>query len=378
MTTRYQSLTHWLTQQMPYTALHPMPGDASARRYYRLEVSHQGAKRFSDGVLRGESASSPLSRRSANLLGAGNQSQEGDAHIVPNSCRLETDDAKTYLVMDHPPEAGSCQPFVALSHYLRSQGSSVPRIIADTIAQGFVLLEDFGDQLYQNQLCLENARLLYQMALNELLVFHVCPPKPCGEVVRFDQVLIDVELNGFSEWYLQGYLKRNLSKAEHAVIHDAAQWLGQEILKQPQVFMHRDYHSRNLIMKPDQTVGVIDFQDAMIGPVTYDVVSLLRDCYVDWPEALVTACALYYKQLAYKHNLLADTVTDTEFLRWFDITGIERHLKAIFTFSRKAGRDQDESYLRYLPRTLQYLHNIMPKFSELDKLYDLIFQEQAE
>ena len=136
--------------------------------------------------------------------------------------------------------------------------------------------------------------------------------------------------------------------------------------------MHRDYHSKNLLRKSDGSIGIIDYQDAMAGPMTYDIASLLRDCYVDWPEENVKFWALYYKKQAQKFGLLQEEISDATFLTWFDWTSIQRHLKALFTFSRKYLRDNNDNYLQFIPRTLRYLEEVSCRYKKLAELTKVI------
>jgi aminoglycoside/choline kinase family phosphotransferase len=278
--------------------------------------------------------------------------------------------------MDHPTDTGSTEPFVTLSDYFLQRQLPVPKVIAQSRDSGFVLLQDFGDELYANCLAKDNATPLYRKALEALVRLHACPPKPLGPFKALDKDLIELEITGFREWFLEKHLGFSLTAKDILMLQDTAIWLSKEILQQPQVFMHRDYHSRNLILRPGNQLGIIDFQDAMLGPITYDVVSLLRDCYIDWPNKLVEELALYYKAAAEEQKLMQPVSNET-FLRWLDVTGVERHLKALFTFSRKAVRDEDKSYLENVSRTLGYLKDIMPAYPELAPLANWLIEKEV-
>jgi N-acetylmuramate 1-kinase len=172
------------------------------------------------------------------------------------------------------------------------------------------------------------------------------------------------------EWVLDKFLGLSSPLAEKSL--DACyELLVESAVTQPQVFMHRDYHSANLMVLPEGKVGILDFQDAFIGPVTYDLVSLLRDCYIDWPRERVRSWALFYLQTLHDKGLLSH-VDDQEFLRWFDLMGMQRHLKALLTFARKHVRDHQSHYLDHIPRTLGYLLNVSQHYPEFTRLHDYL------
>jgi aminoglycoside/choline kinase family phosphotransferase len=255
----------------------------------------------------------------------------------------------SYVAMDAPPEKENCVPYVAISHALRAQGLLTPNIIAQDVAQGFLLLTDFGDSLLLHQLEIANAQLLYTQALDALAILKECCEVPAWEIKSFSADFMYQELKLFQEWFLQSYLDLVLSSKTKKMLEDFFEFLANSAATQPQVFIHRDYHSANLMLLPDNKIGILDFQDACIGPVTYDLVSLLRDCYIAWPEKLVTKLALQYK------DQLDLQVGDREFMRWFDLMGLQRHLKALFIFARKYKRDNNANYLQHIPRTLNYI-----------------------
>jgi len=311
-------LTEWINKQtgLQHFQLQAMTGDASFRRYYRLHYP-----------------------------------------------------GGTWVVADASVEKERCQPFVAIAKALRNLGLQAPEIIAADLQQGFMLLTDFGEATYLKSLTHENADLLYTLALGALSKLQTCRDV---SVPPFTRELMWQEITWYQEWFLQRYLQLSVDPWQ-ASLHDCYQRIIDCAALQPQVFMHRDYHSANLMLIPAITapaVGILDFQDAFIGPVTYDVVSLLRDCYVDWPEAQVQTWAInYWYQLRAMKVL---TIDQAEFLRWFDWMGVERHLKALFTFSRKHVRDNTSHYLQYVPRTLNYLLDVSSRYSELTTLRQFI------
>lgn len=279
---------------------------------------------------------------------------------------------KTLIVMDAPPPE-HCEPFVQVAAALHQAGLHVPSIIAQDITQGFLLLSDFGDTTYLQGLSAKNADRLYRSALDALVTLQGIKQVPGRNLAHFDLPFMQEEWARHQEWFTDRLLGLDISNTK-ASLDRCYQQLIELAVLQPQVFMHRDYHSGNLMVLPQQEVGILDFQDALIGPVTYDLVSLLRDCYVDWPLYQVNQWALYYwKQL----NGSVFNVDEQTFLRWFDWMGIQRHLKALFTFARKYVRDQQAHYLNHIPRTLRYLRAVTANYPELAPLNDYVTLSEA-
>lgn len=319
MDLRHQQLNQWLTDHCKLSSfqMHPLAGDASFRRYFRVK--------FQD---------------------------------------------KFYIAMDAPPDRENCIPFVAIANALRQVGLRTPEIMASHLDSGFLLLEDFGDQLLLRELNSENAETLYEQALDALLVLQTCRQVHAWTLATFTAELMRKELDLFKEWFLQKHLKLNWSQATDKQLARCFDFLAETAAEQPQVFMHRDYHSANLMVLSNKQMGILDFQDAFIGPVTYDLVSLLRDCYIDWPDDLVNQLVRYYfKKLNLKN------VNVEEFKRWFDLMGVQRHLKALLTFSRKLHRDNNANYLQHIPRTVNYIHKITARYSDCEFLHDFIKKE---
>lgn len=289
------------------------------------------------------------------------QAMPGDASLRQYT-RVLTD-AGSFVAMDAPPPE-NCQPFVAIAAALRDMGLSAPAIVAADQANGFLLLSDFGDQTYlsalQHDRALHHAERLYHAALQALSVMQTCRTVAPHRLQPFGREWMEREWAWHQEWFLQQWLghKAPLSSAVEACYEK----LILSALEQPQVFMHRDFHSANLMVLSDGNVGVLDFQDAFIGPFTYDAVSLLRDCYIDWPQANVREWALYYAKLL--------KVEDDEaaYLRWFDWMGLQRHIKALMTFARKYVRDQQPHYLQHVPRTLHYIVTVSQQYPELEAM----------
>lgn len=311
---RLQLLTRWARQFPGFadTAVTPVAGDASFRRYFR--VWHN----------------------------AGQQKAREE--------QTET----AFIIMDAPPEHEDCRPFVTLARYWRSQGVKVPTIVQQDLARGLLLMEDFGDRLLLAELNPANADGLYQRTLAELLRIQQLPENSDHPLAEYSDDLLDREMHLFREWLLERKLGLKLSGRELAMLNATFALLRDSANAQPKVPVHRDYHSRNLLLQNgDSRPGVIDFQDAVSGPVTYDAVSLLKDCYVQWPQKRVESWLENYRQLSLNaglHQADADT-----FRQWFELMGMQRHLKAAGIFARLALRDGKPDYLTDIPRTLGYL-----------------------
>jgi aminoglycoside/choline kinase family phosphotransferase len=308
MDTRLQLLTRWVRQFPGFTQtiIEPVSGDASFRRYFRV-------------------------------------------------WQTTTDnESQPFIVMDAPPEHENCTPFVTIARCWQKQGVAVPRIIQKDVKQGFLLLEDFGDALMLGQLNEHTADRLYRGAMEELLMIQQLTSPPCYPLPPYDSTLLDREMALFPDWLLEQYLGITLGNGERALLETTFAILRQSALAQPDVTVHRDYHSRNLLVRPNtDRPGVIDFQDAVTGPVTYDLVSLLKDCYIQWPEEHIGKWLEFFRErskLAGLHR--ADSET---FRQWFELMGMQRHLKAAGIFARLAIRDGKRGFLNDIPRTVGYL-----------------------
>jgi hypothetical protein len=274
---------------------------------------------------------------------------------------------QSYVAMDAPPPRENCAPFVAIARALRDMGLQAPEIIKADIQQGFLLLTDFGNKTYLSALTVHNADMLYECALRALSIMQSCRQVPTHQLPLFNADFMRQEWAWHQEWFLQKYLGLSIEDDNHR-LDQCYELLIASAVEQPQVFMHRDYHSANLMVLPDD-VGILDFQDAFIGPVTYDLASLLRDCYIDWPQQQVERWALHY-YAALQNRGEMQHVSEGKFLRWFDLMGVQRHLKALMTFARKQVRDQQSQYLQHIPRTLNYVVSVSAKYKELAPLHD--------
>lgn len=269
---------------------------------------------------------------------------------------------ETRIAMDAPPPQEDCRPFVDISKRLEAAGVHVPHIHAEDLQQGFLLLEDLGDTLYLPQLNKESAPRLYGDALGALSAMQACAAT--NGLPRYDEALLGMELEMFREWLCQQHLGLTLTDDENLMLDQLFAMLIENALQQPQHFVHRDYHSRNLMMVADHGPGVIDFQDAVIGPITYDLVSLLKDAYIHWPLEQVDSWAEGYSELAIQSGLMPQE-DETRFQRWFDLMGVQRHIKVAGIFARLYRRDGKEGYLDDIPLVLEYIMEMVERYPEL-------------
>jgi aminoglycoside/choline kinase family phosphotransferase len=275
------------------------------------------------------------------------------------------------IVMDAPPEKENTAPFIAVSRLLDDAGLNVPRVLEADTAQGFLLLTDLGTQPYLTALDEHSVETLYGDALAALLAMQSRASRHAGALPPYDERLLMAEMELFRHWYLEKHLGLSLSAARQQALDETFAKLAESALAQPKVFVHRDYHSRNLMVTPARNPGILDFQDAVFGPVTYDLVSLLRDCYVAWPRERVEGWALRYLRDAQAAGVVADC-DEATWLRWFDWMGVQRHLKATGIFARLNLRDGKPGYLGDIPRTLGYVREVSGRYAELDGLNALL------
>ncbi|KTD52832.1 putative phosphotransferase [Legionella quateirensis] len=317
---RENALKLWLDHVIPQKdySLTPLAGDASFRRYFRIQYNG-------------------LSR----------------------------------IVMDAPPDKEDLEPFIHIAKTIASANVNTPEILAINNEQGFLLLSDFGDQLLLGTLEEHTADSYYHEAIKTLLKIQTCSIND-PQLPAFDKQFMLNEMALCPEWFFKGYLKLNLQEEESLLLQHMMERIATEVAQQPLTFIHRDYHSRNLMLinGPDSVdFGVIDFQDAMRGPLTYDLVSLLKDCYISWPRDKV----LQWVQYFYEHNTSAqNTYTVPEFVRAFDLCGLQRHLKVLGIFCRLYLRDHKSGYLNNLPLTLKYVLECSETYEELHPLFHFL------
>ena len=280
----------------------------------------------------------------------------------------------SFVVMDAPPQQEPCDRFIAVAHMLRDAGVNAPKIIASNLTDGFLLLTDFGSADYLSQLNAQTVGQLYADALAALQTMQT--GIDADDLPDYDEDLLQREMDLFHDWFMVQLLGVELDASQRAIWQDVKQLLVENALDQPQVFVHRDYHSRNLMKLELDNPGILDFQDAVRGPITYDLVSLLRDCYVAWPAARVDQLLLtYYKSI--RVNELVE-VEAAQFRRWFDLMGVQRHLKAVGIFSRLNIRDGKPGYLKDIPRTLGYLRQVCAEEASMVGLSTLIEELQLQ
>ena len=262
---------------------------------------------------------------------------------------------ETRIVMDAPPPQENIIPFLKTAELLRTRGVLTPKIFAANPEQGFMVLSDFGRTAYLDILDPTTVEALYTSALETLLRLQTSqdPEGEAPDLPRYDEALLRRELGVFREWCIDGYLGLTLSAAEEDLLASTFDRLVESALSQPTVIVHRDYHSRNLMQLADGGTGVLDFQDAVIGPVTYDLASLLRDCYIAWPLPQLNGWIESYRQRLAQAGL-TEGVHESQFRRWFDLMGLQRHLKAAGIFCRLKLRDGKPGYIGDIPRTLGY------------------------
>jgi N-acetylmuramate 1-kinase len=274
---------------------------------------------------------------------------------------------KTFIVMDAPPPKEDCEPFVRVTNILHACGVNAPTIHNIDLQQGFLLLDDFGDDLYLHKLDSLSADKLYSDAIEALVCMQILAD--VKGLASYDESLLRCEMQLFTEWLLGKHLKIELNNDQQNVIEVIFDLLIENASQQPQTFVHRDFHSRNLMLTAENNPGVIDYQDAVCGPISYDLVSLLKDCYIKWPrDKLIQWVDFYLNQLSEKGS----EIDRKQFQRWFDLMGVQRHLKASGIFARLSHRDGKHSFLKDIPRTLSYIVDLKQDYKELVPLCSLI------
>lgn len=325
--TRLAELRAWLAALDPEHGLaldtiRPASDDASFRRYFRVDVSHAGAP--------------------------------------------------SLVAMDAPPPMEDCRPFVHAARIFAAAGVSVPAVRAADLERGFLLLDDFGSTTYLSRLGTDdaNADTMYRDAIHALLALQAAS-RP-GVFPDYDRALLGRELELFPDWYLARHRAVTPDAAMRACLESAFERLLANNLAQGRVYVHRDYHSRNLmVLDGDANPGILDFQDAVHGPVTYDLVSLLRDAYVAWPEERQLDWAARYWEGARRRALPVPAAFD-DFYRDFEWMGLQRHLKVLGIFARLNYRDGKDRYLADMPLVLDYVLRTARRYGEFDALTRLI------
>ncbi len=270
--------------------------------------------------------------------------------------------AGQWIIMDAPPEKEDCAPFVNVARLIESVGVHAPHIHDYNEAQGFMRLSDLGSTAYLDQLNDATADALYEDAIQSIVSMQTIE----GDLPAYDEKLLRFEMSLFHDWYLGKHLGIELNETQQQIWNKVQDRLVTSALEQPQVFVHRDYHSRNLMVIDDNNPGVIDFQDAVIGAASYDLVSLIKDCYIAWPRD---------RQLHWINSYHAKTslpLQREDFIQQLDLMGMQRHLKAVGIFSRLNHRDGKPGYLNDIPRTLSYIVDVCQRYDFLSEFAELL------
>ncbi|PTU74938.1 aminoglycoside phosphotransferase family protein [Pseudomonas mangrovi] len=275
---------------------------------------------------------------------------------------------RSLIIMDAPPPQEDCRPFVKVAQMLAGTGLNVPQILAADLDQGFLLLSDLGRQTYLDVIDQSNAEALFRDAMQALLALQQVPQD--ADMPRYDEALLRRELQLFPEWYLQRHLGLNLSATQLERWEQTCALLIDSALAQPSVLVHRDFMSRNLMLS-EPNPGVLDFQDAVYGPVTYDITCLFKDAFLSWPEERVQGWLSDYWQLAREAGVPVQASLE-QFLRASDLMGVQRHLKVIGIFARICHRDGKPRYLADVPRFFAYIQAVLSRRPELDALAQLL------
>ena len=274
---------------------------------------------------------------------------------------------QSWVLMDAPPDKENCEPFIHIAGLVRDAKLNGPIVHAQDLAQGFLLLSDLGTQTYLHVINETNADELFAPAITALIQWQLSS-KP-NELPPYDDALLRRELALFPDWYVAKHLKRELTSAQAALLRGAEDVLVVSALAQPKVYVHRDYMPRNLMISTPNP-GILDFQDAVYGPITYDVVSLFKDAFLSWPEARVLKWANQYWNEARAAGLPLSKDFDA-FYRDFELMGLQRHLKVLGIFARINYRDGKPHYLKDTPRFIRYVREVAGRYAELSGLVQL-------
>ncbi len=277
-------------------------------------------------------------------------------------------DGRSYVLMDAPPEKEDCRPFVHVAGLLERAGVHAPRIHAQDLAQGFLLLSDLGTRTYLDVIDEANASDLFADATGALIRWQLATR--AGELPPYDEALLRREMQLFHDWYVSRHLGVALTPDQSAMLEQVFRLLVDSALAQPRVYVHRDYMPRNLMLSQPNP-GVLDFQDAVLGPITYDAVSLVRDAFISWEEERVLDWAARYWEKARQAGLPVDADFG-EFWRAFEWMGLQRHLKVLGIFARIHYRDGKPKYLQDTPRFIRYAREVVQRYPALSPLARLL------
>lgn len=318
---RQKQLTDWLSGLYPHQnfTIAPASADASFRRYFRAT--------FTDGTTR--------------------------------------------IVMDAPPQHEDCKPFLHVGRLFEEAGAHVPHVYAQDLEQGFLLLSDLGNTTYLQGFPSGNPGQLYREATDALIKLQLASQK--NELPSYDEVLLRRELNLFPEWYIAKHLGVTLSEKQQAKLEEVFKRILANNLAQPCVYVHRDYHSRNLMIVGENNPGIIDFQDAVYGPITYDLASLFKDAYIRWEEEEIMDWLIHYWERARAAGLPVRQDFG-EFYRDYEMMGVQRHIKVLGIFARLYHRDGKDGYLKDMPLVMDYLRRACERYIDLKPLLVLLME----
>lgn len=282
--------------------------------------------------------------------------------------RLSLDD-KTVLLMDSSLEKESLAPFIDVTSRLLNADVRAPHILEKNLNDGFLIIEDFGNTLYLNLLNEKNFKKLYSNAIDEIIKMQNAES---SNLPLYDKDFLHFEMDLMKEWYLEKKLGICLNNEQSKLLESSLNAISDIALSQPQeVFVHRDYHSRNIMLTLTNVIGIIDYQDAMSGAITYDLVSLLKDCYIEFKREDIEKLALEFR------DKKALKTSDEEFIKWFDFMGLQRHIKVLGIFSRLYLRDGKDGYLKDIPLTLKYTIETASRYDETKELAKFLQEVQA-
>jgi len=277
--------------------------------------------------------------------------------------RLSNGD-KTVLLMDSSLEKNSLKPFLDVTKKLLHVEVNAPEILEQNLEDGFLIIKDFGNTHYLNVLNENNFKELYEKAINEIIKMQKADT---SDLPVYNKEFLHVEMDLMQEWYLEKKLNLSLHVEQKELIAKTLNIISDVVLQQPQeVFVHRDFHSRNIMITPENGIGVIDYQDAMSGAITYDLVSLLKDCYIEYPREDVEKLVLLFRDKLGLH------VEDNSFIKYFDFMGLQRHIKVLGIFSRLYLRDGKDGYLKDIPLTLKYVIDTASRYEETKELANFL------
>ncbi len=283
--------------------------------------------------------------------------------------RVDANEGASYIVMDAPPPQEDVRPFINIAGIFGATGISVPAILAQNVEAGFLLLSDLGSTTYLHLLNTDTAHKLYSDAMDSLVLLQA-QSQP-DVLPEYDRATLLRELMLFPEWYIGKHLGIALTEAQTAQLNKVFDEILANNLAQAQVYVHRDFHSRNLMVLDQGNPGMLDFQDALYGPITYDLVSLLRDAYVQWDEEMVLDWAIRYWERAKRAGLPVNPDIDA-FYRDFEFMGLQRHLKVLGIFARLCHRDGKDAYLKDMPLVMEYTRKTAYRYKVLAPLIKLL------